>query len=243
MRESITPVSNERREDVKVEGIGSLLWGCALEAAAKTILILVLGSVAIGLVGGLLNKMTPSTPPAIGGKAFPGTERLIPITSTFQKHRVATVFVLIFSLTTWARLKRDSGQTKQSAAQEISRRFSGNWFGVIVGNAFAALGIALAVYWLEQASFSRWVYGWFLGMVLPGVQTVGNYLLGKARVDTIGDCFTWYAQNQLKLNFWIIYLAAICDDLGIPNFKSLARWLWRRLRTRWTAPQLKPNTT
>jgi len=104
--------------------------------------------------------------------------------------------------------------------------------GTLVGNAFAAMGIAIALYWLEQFSVSGWVWAWFVHSVLPGIQSSGNHLLGTHRVDTIKDWFAWYGANQLKFNFWIIYLAAICDDLGIPNLKSLARLLVQRVRNR-----------
>jgi len=50
--------------------------------------------------------------------------------------------------------------------------------------------------------------------------------------------FNWYGDNQLRLNFWVIYLGAICDDFGIPNFKSLARWFWRRVQ----ANRVNPTT-
>jgi hypothetical protein len=44
--------------------------------------------------------------------------------------------------------------------------------------------------------------------------------------------WSWYDQNQLKFNFWLIYLAAVCDDFGIPNLKSLVRWGWRKWRAK-----------
>jgi hypothetical protein len=41
------------------------LWQTAVEAFLKTLLVLVLGRVAIGLVGGLWHDMAPPLPPGI----------------------------------------------------------------------------------------------------------------------------------------------------------------------------------
>jgi hypothetical protein len=242
MNPSIIPCGKEQPHELKSATIGSVLWESATEAAMKTALILLLGSVAMGLVGGLLHDMAPSAPPGIEAKPFSRGHGLGVFASAFQKHRVIIVFALVFGLTTLARLRPFSGPNNDSVARQAGRRFSADWFGVVVGNAFGAMGIAIALYWLERVSIARWIYGWLIGAALPAIQDVGNLLLGKARVDLISDWLAWYADNQLKFNFWIIYLAAICDDLGIPNFKSLGRWLWRRLRVRWSAPQMKPST-
>jgi hypothetical protein len=108
--------------------------------------------------------------------------------------------------------------------QRIGRRFSENWFGSLIGNAF--LAFALATVFAHLPSFSLWklFWHWFLGWLQPG------RLFG----DGAAPWFDWYDQNQLRFNFWLIYIAAVCDDVGIPNFKSLGRWLW----SRWTKPQV-----
>ncbi|HWW01402.1 MAG TPA: hypothetical protein VNZ64_17025 [Candidatus Acidoferrum sp.] len=38
------------------------------------------------------------------------------------------------------------------------------------------------------------------------------------------DNLTCQCQNQFKFTFWFFYTAAICDDLGLPNFKTLGRY-------------------
>jgi len=43
--------------------------------------------------------------------------------------------------------------------------------------------------------------------------------------------------NQMKLNFWIIYLAWAFDDMGVPNYKTLARWAWHRYKKRQAGAQ------
>ncbi|MGO8700201.1 MAG: hypothetical protein ACLQVY_21130 [Limisphaerales bacterium] len=40
------------------------------------------------------------------------------------------------------------------------------------------------------------------------------------------------------MNFWILYAAGVFDDLGVPNLKTLARWLWRRWRKKQNTAQL-----
>jgi hypothetical protein len=47
---------------------------------------------------------------------------------------------------------------------------------------------------------------------------------------SVGRWYWWYGQNQAKFLFWLLYSAAICDDLGLPNYKTLIRWGGRRLR-------------
>jgi len=43
----------------------SVIWGSAIEAAWKTIVLLVLGNIAIGLVSDIFHDMTPSLPPVL----------------------------------------------------------------------------------------------------------------------------------------------------------------------------------
>jgi hypothetical protein len=69
-------------------------------------------------------------------------------------------------------------------------------------------------------------------MILPTVQGAGHWAFGASNSASVGDWVSWYQGNQAKLYFWIIYLGGIIDDLGVPNFKTLARWGWRRWRKR-----------
>ena len=46
--------------------------------------------------------------------------------------------------------------------------------------------------------------------------------------NSLANLANWYGDNQFKFMFWLFYSAAICDDLGLPNYKALARFLWQR---------------
>jgi hypothetical protein len=46
--------------------------------------------------------------------------------------------------------------------------------------------------------------------------------------DLVERWSTWYGVNQTKFAFWLLYSAALCDDLGLPNYKTLARRAWNR---------------
>ena len=63
-------------------------------------------------------------------------------------------------------------------------------------------------------------------------QNLAESLLGKGSAGSFHDWASWYGDNQYRFTFWFLYLAAIGDDLGIPNFKTLGRWLGRKVRNR-----------
>jgi hypothetical protein len=71
-----------------------------------------------------------------------------------------------------------------------------------------------------------------LAATLPALKTIGTFVFGSAIVNFVGGMFAWYGDNQIRFNFWILYVAAVCDDLGIPNLKTLARLLWARWQKR-----------
>ena len=91
--------------------------------------------------------------------------------------------------------------------------------------------------WIPQFSWAQAVFHWVLATIGSALQTVSEHVFGMERTDGMRAWFDWYGDNQLKFNFWFLYVAAICDDLGIPNVKTLARLLWRRLRKRMRSPQ------
>jgi len=241
----ITPSRGESQPaPVKSVGIADILWENALEALVKTILILVLGSVVIGFMGHLWHEMAPSTPPGFKTRASP--ESSAPAwsvwSSTFQRHRFVIVFAMVFALTSRARLCGPSSGGKSTAGiftSKMGRRLSSEWFGLLIWNAVGALGAAIVIYWAEQFSYAKWIYGWLLQSLLPGIRNIAIHLLGIPAVDRIQDWFAWYGENQLKFNFWIFYLAAICDDLGLPNLKSLARFVLQPIRNRWVRDRTK----
>src|SRR5262249_15753681 len=140
-----------------------------------------------------------------------------------------------FALKVWAQITARGFQAEQgngcsTHAQRIGKHLSENWFGLIVGNAFGALISAMVVVWVQQFSTWYWILHLLLDSIASSGHTVGTAVFGNNGANAIGSWFGWYGENQLKLTFWAFYFAAICDDLGIPNLKTLGRWCWMRLR-------------
>src|SRR5262249_4227038 len=64
---------------------------------------------------------------------------------------------------------------------------------------------------------------------MPMIHRVLEFIFPHGAVRSTDSWVDWFGQNQARFDFWIIYLAAICDDLGIPSIKTLGRWLWRKI--------------
>jgi hypothetical protein len=222
--------------------VGEALWGSAIDALVKTILIVVMGNVALGILGGIFNAMTPSWPPFLnrtsGGHVDSNSSLMHSWWSAAHKHQFAIVYVILFALCMRTRLAAvfpgETGETAvtETRFQKIGVHFSENWFRLIVGNAFGALVSAIVIYFVETFTGTRFLVNLILAAVLPVVKAIATFLLGSRIVTFIGGMFDWYGDNQLRFNFWILYVAAICDDLGLSNLKTLARFLWSRWRSR-----------
>jgi len=144
------------------------------------------------------------------------------------------VFSLIFTATISLRLAQ-YGKTKEewkpgTRLQKIGRRLSEDWFGLIVGNAFGAMISAIVVVWVQKFTLTQLAFNAAGGWAVPAIRELANWLLGETLTQTLGDWLSWYGGNQFRFTFWFLYLACVCDDLGIPNLKTLARRGWRRLR-------------
>jgi hypothetical protein len=215
------------------------LVDAAVEAAVNAFLIVVLGSVALGMVGGIFQKMVPSAPPGLGDAVrFGGSDTWNLAYATAKANRFALVFAVIWPLTTWSRLanRRSAGAANAARWQGISRRVSENWFGLVVVNAFVAMITATV---LATVPTSAWWWLWkpiqqFLG---PPFHSAMEFVLGPAGHDRLQGFASWYGENQVRFNFWFLYLSSVCDDLGIPNWKTLLRRLWRRWRKQPGPPQ------
>jgi hypothetical protein len=222
--------------------VGDAIWGSAIDALVKTILIVVMGNVALGILGGIFNAMTPSWPPFLnrtsGDHVDSNSSLMHSWWSAAHEHQFAIVYVIVFALGVRTRLIGVSpGATGESAVtetrfQRIGIHFSENWFRLIVGNAFGALISAIVIYFVETFTGTRFLVNLILAAVLPAVKAIATFILGNRIVNLVGGMFDWYGDNQLRFNFWILYVAAICDDLGLPNLKTMARFLWSRWRSR-----------
>lgn len=204
----------------------------AVQALAKTVLFFIFGSITLGVAGHIWREMAPSRPPgftpelevepgALPARGFSGF--------SLQEHWVPLIFVCIFVPTLWGRLSepKPSGSTGVAAwMRKTANQLSRNWFDLFVGNAFGALATAFAIGFASHFEFSRMALGW----VLPQLRGVIDLVLGEATGFVLETWVRWYGANELKFTFWFFYLAAVCDDLGIPNFKSLWHWTRNRLR-------------
>ncbi|HEY5915686.1 MAG TPA: hypothetical protein VJA21_34300 [Verrucomicrobiae bacterium] len=203
-----------------------------IESFIKACLVLLFGSVAIGLVGGMWKQMTPSPPPGFSAKSEVEPTAPSAWGAEFREHRFLIVFSLIFALTLWsrlARLRRKGEPSKRSSRLErIGMRLSDGWLALIVGNAFGAMLSAIVVIWAQRFTAVYWV----LDLLAAEARDLAQSLFGTGGPNGLGAWFSWYGHNRLKFAFWCFYLAAICDDLGLPNLKTFGRWLARKARPR-----------
>jgi hypothetical protein len=224
-------------EVLSLDRILEAVWETAVESFIRAILMTVFGGIAIGLASGIWQKMAPSRPP--GFQAHPEAESTASSPRPFWQawigeHRFLLLWGLIFLVTLWSRLVRrrvQSGESQpDSVVAQITHHLSENWFGLIVGNAFGALLSALVVCWLQQFTLANLLFHWAMDSILAGLHSFAERLLGPGRTGAFQAWFHWYGDNQFKFTFWFFYVSAICDDLGIPNFKTIGAALLGRLR-------------
>ena len=220
---------------VTTSRVAEIVVDSAIESAVNAFLVLLMGGIALDIVGEVAKEMTPSLPPGfhLKGSALSFGSW----TSSIAQHGFLLCSVVFFLPTTCLRLARlfrpaDETSIKPAATriQKIGQRLSEGWFGLLVGNAFGAMIAAIVIGWTEQFALTQIVYHTLLDWAVPGIRAVTGWVLGDSTTTAIGSWLSWYGENQLKFTFWFLYVASVCDDLGIPNFKSLARWLYRRLR-------------
>jgi hypothetical protein len=227
--------------------VADALWRSAVDALVKTFLVVVMGNVALGILGGIFNAMTPSWPPFLnrtsGDHADSNSSLMHSWWSAAHEHQFAIVYVILFALGVRTRLAAvfpgatGEAATTETRFQKIGVHFSENWFRLIVGNAFGALISAIVIYFVETFTGTSFLIKLLLAAILPVVKAIATFILGSRIVTFIGGMFDWYGDNQLRFNFWILYVAAICDDLGLPNLKTLARFLSSRWRSRGHSPR------
>lgn len=188
--------------------------------------------------------MIPSMPPGMEQKprleAQPGAWDF----SWFQQHRFALLFAAFFLVESVTRLARHGGSERQRKAaavvRRLQRRVSAEWFTVLIVNAFTAFVAVLVIQITQQFTWTALVWGIISGAVQSLAQMVASALPGGGLLRQLGAFFNWYQENQFKFLFRFLYAAGICDDLGLPNFKTLGRYLWRRWQQRHSPPAEKP---
>jgi hypothetical protein len=243
---SSAPKKLKQPKTRSADGIVAILFECAADAAVRAFLVLLMGSLALNLVGGIWRDMTPSLPPGFAGplpseSASPWPDWF----SALRAHRFFIVFAILFVVTAWTRLARQSnGKATTGRAtwwQRFGSRLSEEWVGLIVSNAFGALVAVMLLAWMQQFSFSKVLFKWFIESFAAPFYDSASSVLGLGLVERIRAWLSWYGENQFKFNFWVLYLAAICDDLGIPNLKTLGRRIWRRRQKTGSKPGATPT--
>jgi hypothetical protein len=237
----------EKRPALTPGRFSEIVWASAWEALWATFLLQLLGGIALGMLGGIFGKMTPSWPPGLAGKPQP---EAVPspvwdaFRSGFGRHKFVILFVVVLVVQIASRVVRYSRVTKHRRAAawllRASRRIGDDWFSALVGNAFTAMVAAIILHWSQAFSVVGWLCGLIFDLLRPLTHSIADALPGQGLFNAIASLYSWYGDNQFKFTFWLLYSAGICDDLGLPNYKTLSRWLWRKLRRRFSSQPEQP---
>jgi hypothetical protein len=198
-----------------------------------------MGSIAVGLIGAIFKEMAPSVPPFLTAHSSPGATSNSSVLQrswpSVHEHEFLIVFVAFFALCARTRLASAglgvAGQREitETRLRKLGTQVSKDWFQLFVGNAFGALVSAIVIYFVESFT-GGFLLKLLLAAVIPALKAIAIAIFGSAVVSFVGGLFDWYGDNQLRFNFWLLYIAAVCDDLGLPNLKTLTRFLWSRWR-------------
>jgi len=212
---------------------GAALWDSARMAAVLAFLVPLFGGIAFGVASEFWGQMIPSAPPLL---ALPA---VAPVGGTSswdvsppQPHRFALWFILMFvghAGAKWLQFSTNAGHRKIAAhARRLTRKVSKHWFKLVAVNAILAFVTVTVLQVTQQFSPTRFLWSLVGSAVHAALSLVAGQVPG---IDTgwAGRWAGWYQANQTKFLFWSLYSAAICDDLGLPNYKTLGVWLWRRM--------------
>src|SRR5262249_5744495 len=133
-----TPVEGSRLPTVSsVDKVVEVIWESAVDAFVRSILVILFGSIAIGIAGAIWEEMAPSrlprfqarteaeANPSHGGHGWG---------AVLDEHRFLIVFGVIFLPTLWGRLAgRMSGASVKpgSRLRRMTRRLSENWLSMV----------------------------------------------------------------------------------------------------------------
>ena len=212
-------------QHVVLRSATEVIVGSATEALGSAFLLWVLGGVAISIAGSFAHDMIPSLPPGFAGQE--------PLEGHHSGHHDAwwdavrggafgLFFAIFFAHSLWVGF-HDGAGADGGRIRRILSNLREKWFGLIVGNAIGAWAAVLVLGIMQN--FSPWRMLWHAvgGMVLPVVREVGRFFFGESAAAGLGAWLSWYDANQIKLTFWVLYLGGAFDDLGVPNFKTMAR--------------------
>jgi hypothetical protein len=219
----------------------TILWESAWKALIRAFFVQMFGSIVVGFISNVFSEMSPSAPPGFSHHlAAPSSPIWHGLGTFIRQNAFWMIFAVLFILITGARFARflPKSEHRRLAAQfiRINRRISNQWFSLFVVNGFTAWISTMVIMFTQQFSWARILWSAIGNVVEPFFQTLAKFLPGAG---TVGQWFSWYGDNQPKFLFWLLYSAAICDDLGLPNYKALIRWGWQRLKryfqSRWGA--------
>ena len=225
---------NKTRPTLTFEAVSTILWESVWNSLIRAFLIQILGGIAISFLGDVFGEMAPSLPPVPGLKpeadaphapGFPALKAFI-VGNEFW-----IIFAVVLALTTATRfadyLQSDKHRRVAALLLRIHRRLSSHWFSLIVVNAFTAWILSAIFVLVQQFSWTQIVLG-FVGQILaPVLHLLSSIVPGSG---WIGRWASWFSENQPKFYFWLFYSAAICEDLGLPNYKAWMRWGSRRVK-------------
>ena len=212
--------------------LAGVIVASATEAFASAVVLWFLGDAAISIAGSFAGGMMPSPPPGFAHQrpdAAPASGPPQPEWHLAGWAAFVLIFAIFFAHSLWTGL-HDGRPAPGRRIRRILSTLRENWFGLIVGNAITAWVAVLVLGFVPIFSLSQMVWHWLVGMVLHLVGDLGRVVFGSTAAASLSAWFSWYNDNQMKLTFWVIYLGGAFDDLGVPNFKTLARWGWRRLQ-------------
>lgn len=230
------PARSNRAVELTAEKAVALAWQSIGQTIGLAFTIWLLGGVALSIVSGFCKGMIPALPPGVNDD-FRGAQTAGQWWHAFSlaahRHSLAIIFVVLVACRTGVRLAHYSTnpRLRRLAARMVraAHRVRGQWFSLLVKNAIGAFVAVLVMGIVQQFSWSQILWGMVVDILRPVLEAIGH-LLGLEGPGLLGQWWGWYGDNQTKFLFWLFYSAGICDDLGLPNYKALARWGWRRAR-------------
>jgi hypothetical protein len=213
-----------------------IVWQSLWDAIWPAVGLWFLGGVAISVISGICDEMTPSMPPGL--EAHSGVSGWVGhwwnvSSSAVHQHAFAVLFAVLVGVKSGVQLAHFSSvpslRLMAARALRAMHRLRHDWFSLLIKNAFGAFVSVLLIQMLQQFSWSHILWGMVMDLLHPVFDWLGH-LFGGVGLGILGRWWDWFGDNQTKFLFWLLYSAGICDDLGLPNYKTLARWGWRRAR-------------
>jgi hypothetical protein len=218
---------------LSADTVVTILWEGAWSAAFRAFIVQIFGSIAVGFLSEVFHEMSPSAPPGFAhhGQAVPSSHVWHGVRTLIAENQFWMVFAGIFVITIASRFAHYSRKPKHRRIAAwfllINRRISCHWFHLFIINAFTAWIYAMIIVLVQQFSWTKILWSIISEVFHPVFLMVARLIPGAG---ILGRWFSWYGENQSKFLFWLLYSAAICDDLGLPNYKALSRWAWQRLK-------------